>query len=211
MTEPGAHAEAAPAPRRRLTVPTWAIGLVGAAVALAYGAAVLKLRFGPPLVMIALGGMTLAFVARALLRVLDPLTRADVSPRATPDVQPRRARELEREKQLVLKAIKEVELDFQMRKVAERDYKEMVERYRARALRLMTEIEAGDDFRSLIERELKIRLDLPAAAPASKPAAASKPAGDDASAAVPRCATCETINDVDAQFCKKCGAKLSSS
>ena len=39
-------------------------------------------------------------------------------------------RELEREKQLVLKAIKEIELDYQMRKIAERDYREMVERYR---------------------------------------------------------------------------------
>jgi DNA-directed RNA polymerase sigma subunit (sigma70/sigma32) len=69
----------------------------------------------------------------------------------------------------VLKAIKEVELDYQMRKIAERDYREMVERYRTRALRLMTEIEAGDDFRSLIEKELAMRLKLEGARPAAEP------------------------------------------
>ena len=72
-------------------------------------------------------------------------------------------RELEREKQLVLKAIKEIEFDYQMRKIAERDYREMVERYRNRAMRLISEIEAGGDFRGLIEKELKLRLDLPVA------------------------------------------------
>jgi ribosomal protein L40E len=205
LTEPSAQAEAAPAPRRRLTVPTWAVGLGGAAVALTYAAAIEKMRLGPPLVMIVLGGMTLAFVARALWRVLDPLTRVEVPARASAELQPRRARELEREKQLVLKAIKEVELDFQMRKVAERDYKEMVERYRTRALRLMTEIEAGDDFRSLIERELKIRLELPDAAKL----ATDKSTASATAASTPTCASCQTLNDVDAQFCKKCGAKIS--
>jgi len=68
-------------------VPTWAVGLGGAAVALAYAAAIEKMRLGPPLVMIVLGGMTLAFVARALWRVLDPLTRVRIRTGAfIPDV-----------------------------------------------------------------------------------------------------------------------------
>src|SRR5262249_30824506 len=103
------------------------------------------------------------------------------------------------EKQLVLKAIKEIELDYQMKKIAERDYREMVERYRSRALRLIGEIEAGDDFRALIERELKIRMDLPSAEPAkaAPPAPVAK-----------QCESCQTVNDDDAQFCKKCGTKV---
>jgi hypothetical protein len=125
----------------------------------------------------------------------------------------RRPRELEREKQLVLKAIKEIELDYQMRKIAERDYREMVERYRTRAMRLMSEIEAGDDFRVLIERELTMRLKLEAAKPAPTPA----PAVRESEAAAPvtasisssTCDACATVNDDDAKFCKKCGAKLS--
>jgi hypothetical protein len=183
----------------------------GAAVAFAFGTGVEKMHLGPPLVMIALGGMTLALAGAALWRVIDPLTR-DADPAAAAPRRSGRAREIEREKQLVLKAIKEVELDYQMRKIAERDYRDMVERYRARALRLISELEAGDDYRSLIERELAIRLKLPTTAarasgddkaPAAEPQTASV-------SSVPsfRCGACSTQNDDDAQFCKKCGAKL---
>lgn len=189
-------------------MPSLVWGALGAAAALAYGMLVEKMRLGPPLVMIALGGMTLALTAAALWRVIDPLTRLDPGGGGRTERAPRRTRELEREKQLVLKAIKEIELDYQMRKVAERDYREMVERYRARAMRLIGEIEAGDDFRSLIEQELQIRLKLATAE--KPPTAAAEPPGDAVAAAPapPSCAGCGTRNDVDAQFCKKCGAKL---
>ena len=198
---------ASPGKRR---VPIWILGLGGAAVAAGYAFLVEKMHFGPPLVMFMLGGMTLALTGAALMRVIDPL--AGNSPAAAAVRGGRRSRELEREKQLVLKAIKEIELDYQMRKIAERDYREMVERYRTRALRLMSEIEAGDDFRMLIERELTMRLKLDAA----KPAAAQNPAAAEPEPAAPptaavttsTCATCATVNDDDARFCKTCGAKL---
>jgi hypothetical protein len=192
-------------------VPIWILGLGGAAVAVGYALVVERMHFGPPLVMFALGGMTLAFTGAALIRMIDPLAGNSLSAVSTVRGG-RRPRELEREKQLVLKAIKEIELDYQMRKIAERDYREMVERYRTRAMRLMSEIEAGDDFRVLIERELAMRLKLDAAKPAVAPAATVQ--GPAASAAsVPSssstCVTCSTVNDDDARFCKKCGAKLS--
>jgi hypothetical protein len=196
-------------PRRRL--PIWVLGATGALAAVAYAALVEKLRFGPPLVMLGLGGMTLALAGAALWRVIDPLARKawTVAPRGL-----RRPRELEREKQLVLKAIKEIELDFQMRKIAERDYREMIERYRTRAMRLIGEIEAGDDYRVLIERELAMRLkrgpEKPAAPAPAVDLPPPTPARADAPIERPACASCGTLNDNDAQFCKKCGAKLSS-
>ena len=206
---PAAPAIAAAPARRR--APIWLLGLTGAALAAGYALLIEKMHFGPPLVMFTLGGMTLALTAAALVRVIDPL--AGNSPAAAATVRGgRRPRELEREKQLVLKAIKEIELDYQMRKIAERDYREMVERYRTRAMRLMSEIEAGDDFRVLIERELTMRLKLEAAKPASPPASA--PIAPDASASStpaersPSCGACATVNDDDAQFCKKCGQRL---
>jgi hypothetical protein len=193
------------APRRR-RIPLLVSGAAGALLAAAYAVGVERLRLGPPLVMIALGGMTLGLTAAALRRVIDPLARGEASGAASA-VAPARARELEREKQLVLKAIKEIELDYQMRKIAERDYREMIERYRARALRLMSEIEAGDDFTALIEKELQIRLAAASAAPAQPPTTTdAAPAADGRRA----CAHCATANDVDAEFCKKCGQKLSS-
>ena len=179
--------ETAPAPARRRRVPIWIWGAAGFAVVLAYGLAIERMRFAPPLVMLALGGMTLAFAAAALWRVIDPLARTE-APKADTTVHSRGfLRELEREKQLVLKAIKEIEFDYQMRKIAERDYREMVERYRNRAMRLISEIDAGGDFRGLIEKELKLRLDLPVAdaAPAGAMGAAAA-AGASAQSASPR-------------------------
>ena len=167
--------------------------------------------------MLGLGGMTLVLCGLALWRVIDPLTRAGQRARRHARIAaPGRARELEREKQLVLKAIKEIELDYQMRKIADADYREMIERYRTRAMRLISEIEVGDNFRELIERELKDRL------AASRPrASALRPTRGAAPVAPPRdaapqvpaasaCAACGTVNDHDAQFCKKCGVKLAA-
>ena len=124
--------------------------------------------------MLALGGMTLAFAAAALL-ARDRSAGAARTPRTADTTVHSRGfvRELEREKQLVLKAIKEIELDYQMRKIAERDYREMVERYRNRAMRLICELDAGGDFRGLIEKELKLRLELPVAEPSPATGAAA--------------------------------------
>jgi zinc-ribbon domain len=203
----------AEASRRR--IPLWLLAAAGALAAGTYATLVEKMRLGPPLVMLCLGGMTLALAGAALWRVIDPLARAAWT--AAPSGRgARRPRELEREKQLVLKAIKEIELDYQMRKIAERDYREMIERYRTRAMRLIGEIEAGDDYRVLIERELAMRIKLApeaaasAASPSASPAAVPAPVPPAAPSERPTCASCGTPNDPDAQFCKKCGARLSS-
>jgi hypothetical protein len=208
----GPHAiESAPAARRR-RVPTWIWGAAGAAAVLIYGLVVERMRFAPPLVMLALGGMTLAFTAAALWRMIDPLARVEVPD--TDTTQSRSfVRELEREKQLVLKAIKEIEFDYQMRKIGEREYREMVERYRQRAMRLISELDAGGDYRGLIEKELKLRLELPVADASTlstvAPAAATTTAAAAPSAAArPTCPSCNTANDPDAKFCKSCGGKV---
>jgi hypothetical protein len=211
--------------RSRRRVPAIVLGLGGAALASVYGLTAMHMRFGPPLVVLGLGGLTLVLSGIALWRVLDPLSRAG-DPQATP-AAPRssaRLRELEREKQLVLKAIKEIEFDYQMRKIAEPDYKDMIERYRARALRVIGELEAGDNFRPLIERELRDRLAAAEsasraaqtsgeAAQTSGDAAAERPMSTSTSAALEAgsCQACSTRNDEDAQFCKKCGGKLGTS
>jgi len=188
-------------------------------LAAVYGHFGLGMRVGPPLVMTGLGGLTLVLSAYALWRVVDPLTRDEV--RATAEARaPHHIRELEREKQAVLKAIKEIELDYQMRKIGEADYRDMVERYRSRALRVMGELAAGDDYRALIERELKARVaairaggsegnaDKPAPSPRDDSAAPGPSAP--APAAAGTCAACSTVNDVDARFCKRCGVALAA-
>ncbi len=178
---------AAPPPATRRGT-GFAVGLAAFAAALAYGLGVAKLPFGAPLVVLALGGLTLGLCALALFRMLDPLLRAEGDVPAARR-EPVRIRELEREKQLVLKAIREIENDYQMRKTSEEDYKELTARYRARAMRLIRELDAGDDYRTLIEQELKTRL--------SAVAAATRP-----------CPACKASNDLDGDFCKKCGKPM---
>jgi hypothetical protein len=101
---------------------------------------------------------------------------------------------LEREKTLVLRSIKELEFDRGMGKVSEKDFVEMAARLRARAARLMRQLDAGSLYREQIEKEVERRL-----------GAAAKPRTP-RSAVV--CASCRTQNESDARFCKGCGARL---
>lgn len=131
---------------------------IGAVAGVAFGLVIGRLPFGSPLVMLGIGGATLGLSGLAVWRVLNPLFDAGSVERATAPTEPGRIRDLQREKVAALKAIKEVEMDYQMRKISDADYEEMTQRYRKRALRLIGELEAGDDLRSLIEQELKARL-----------------------------------------------------
>ncbi len=150
-------AEATPRPRGRSI--TWGIILGCGAAALVFGIVGAELRPSAPLLLVTLGGVALGISGITLYRVVEPLLRpAAAAARAAEDRQSTRLRELERDKTLVLKAIREIEHDYQMRKISEADYKEMTHRYRTRALRVIRELDAGDDFRGLIEQELKTRL-----------------------------------------------------
>jgi len=134
----------------------------------------------------------------------------------------RRRRELEREKGLILKAIKELEFDHQMGKISDADYTEAHATYRARAVRVMQQLDAGaGSYREIIERELEERITskgeaarpvaavpAPAPAPAPVPVPASEAAPARAPEPVPAECACGVRNDPDAVFCKKCGTRL---
>jgi membrane protease subunit (stomatin/prohibitin family) len=116
---------------------------------------------------------------------------------------------LEREKALVLRSIKELEFDRAMGKVSPADFDEMAGRLRARAITLMKQVDAGGSgYRELIERELQQRLKARAAGPASAAPPAAEPSTVSADNASRNCAACETVNDHDAAFCKRCGSAL---
>src|SRR5262245_54815179 len=165
-------------------------------------AAVVLLRGRPPaaigLIIFSIGAA--GVVGFAALRLLAPL--AGVGSQQGPTVHGRARVGLERDKLLPLRAIKELEFDRAMGKVAEPDFQEMRGRLRQRAMRLMRQLEGGEVYKSLIERDLAA---LPSAAPAASDSAAStapdKPSPDS-------CLSCGTVNDPDARFCKQCGHKL---
>lgn len=125
--------------------------------------------------------------------------------------------ELEREKALTLRSIKELEFDRAMGKVSAQDFEEMAGRLRARAVGIMKQLDAGAAvYRTLIEKELAARVGkTPTFAEASASGGASadksvgraQPVAPEPKAEVGLCA-CGTRNDADARFCKSCGAKL---
>ncbi|OFW18006.1 MAG: hypothetical protein A3H97_02105 [Acidobacteria bacterium RIFCSPLOWO2_02_FULL_65_29] len=140
---------------------------------------------------------TAALAGLAALRTLLPLvTNQDDR---TLVIGERTRAALEREKMLALRAIKELEFDRAMGKVSEDDFREMSGRLRARAVRLMRQLDAGAGYRDRIEKDLAKRIGErtveSAEAPGRTPAARM-------------CANCSTANDGDARFCKECGAKL---
>jgi|SRR5688572_6364348 hypothetical protein len=131
-----------------------------------------------------------AFVGLAALRTFMPLAghMIDVG---TEVFGGRTRAALEREKTLVLRSIKELEFDRGMGKVSDKDFAEMSARLRARASRLMRQLDAGSVYREEIEREIEKRV------------------GRVKSTVGPvACASCNVQNDRDARFCKSCGARM---
>jgi hypothetical protein len=167
-------------------------------------AAVVMSRQSTPehLVLISLTIGAAGIAAAGFYRMLAPLTTKDVSIFSEP-LNERSRSALEREKMLALRSIKELEFDRAMGKVSAKDFDEMVGRLRTRAVSLMKQLD--DDrggYRSVIERELSARMTERSAAPASPRVS------PDATVTNDGCASCGTVNDADALFCKRCGSKL---
>jgi hypothetical protein len=133
-------------------------------------------------------------------QMLAPLVAARTPP-GREVLSDRMRTDLEREKALTLRSIKELEFDRAMGKLSDQDFEEMSGRLRARALGIMKQLDAGSSaYRALIEKELAARIGNKAAGGA--PDLKVGPTG-----ARGLCA-CGTSNDADARFCKSCGAKL---
>ncbi len=202
---------------------TWVVAC--ALVVATYVFGVTRAELGAGGVMLVLGAGALGWAGSALFSTLLPREGELSSGKAR--VTGRRRKELEREKHLVLRAIKELEFDRDMGKVGAADFDEISSRFRARARRLLRELDdEPDDLRGIIEKELRARLRIkgigPDEAGSSPPAPAltEAPAQVEQGALAPRaelaqaapapgeCPACRGANDVDARFCKHCGAKI---
>jgi hypothetical protein len=144
-------------------------------------------------------------VGIAALRALRPLVSNEDDRTAMVGQRTRVA--LEREKNLTLRAIKELEFDKAMGKLSESDWQEMSTRLRIRAAGLMRQLDAGAGYREQIERDVTKRLRTAPGTPTTSASATLV----DAPAATTRgnfCTECGTGNENDAKFCKNCGHKL---
>ncbi len=201
--------------------------------ALACATAVTYFARGQGVVAVVLLGVMMgatAFVGLAVLRAVRPLVTSFDD--RTVMIGERTRAALEREKMLALRSIKELEFDRAMGKLSDADWQEMSTRLRARAGRLMRQLDAGSGYREQIEKDLAKRLgetnarlkpsryddatdERSARAVTehednrSAKALAERPDTRSATASAERiCASCATVNDPDARFCKGCGGKL---
>ena len=148
-----------------------------------------------------------AFVGLAALRTFLPL--AGVMPAEGPEILGGRTRAaLEREKTLLLRALKELEFDRGMGKVSEKDFVEMSARLRLRAARLMRQLAAGSVYREQIEKEIAERLGRAGSASRNATHGGPEPVGRVPRSGPAICSSCNTQNDPDARFCKNCGTGL---
>lgn len=186
------QAPANPAPPASLPVgPFFLIAALSVSIA-----AFLLLR-GQPLAALVLVAITLVaagLTAAAVYRAVAPLSATFVD---EPLLLAGRTRvALERDKALSLRSIKELEFDHAMGKISDADFAEMRDRLRARAVRLMTQLEGGTVYREQIEKDLGA-----AHTPPGEPPAHTSPADR-------LCESCGTANDADARFCKQCGSRV---
>jgi hypothetical protein len=167
-----------------------------------------------PIVMLSVLMGTTAIAGFAALRLVRPLVAEDED--RTPMIGDRTRAALEREKMLALRAIKELDFDRAMGKLSDSDWKDMSGRLRARAARLIRQLDAGSHYREQIERDVAKRLTTAgdARVKTSRPDDArlkeSRPDnnGSAKTSADRVCVACTTANDADARFCKTCGNKL---
>jgi len=154
------------------------------------------------IILLSLTIFTAAVVGVAVWRTLAPFTRSDH--RATSHALGGRTRAaLEREKTLTLRALKDLEFDRAMGKISEADLNEMTGRLRARAARLIGQLDAERGYREQIERDIARRIGAEPKGQVS-PSPAAVVATQDART----CGSCGKNSDLDARFCKHCGASL---
>ena len=150
------------------------------------------------IIILSITVVSISFVGMGAYRMLAPLVAEHVDAPTTIGGRTRIA--IEREKNLVLRSIKELEFDYAMRKIATADFEEMSARLRARAAGLLKQLDAGGGYRELIAKEIEARV-------AESPSDSTAPIAKEAVRAG-LCGACSTQNDADARFCKSCGAKL---
>jgi len=177
------------------TLPSWQLfalaGLVGATIVVF----VSRGQSPAAIILLSLVVFAAAAVGAAMLRTLVPFIRG-YEGLFVPVVGGRARAAIDREKTLVLRAIKELEFDYAMGKVSDQDFAEMGLRLRTRAAGLLRQLDAGAAYATEIEQELARRL-----------AAAS------VAAATPRtdrfCTQCGAVAvGSTARFCGQCGHRL---
>lgn len=190
-------------------------------------AIVLGTLYGVQLVVLTLAAGALLLIITLLWNSVQALTgESELSFEEAFSMGARSAEE--EQKRAVLRALKDLDYERSVGKISEEDYHEYAARYRAEAKRLIRNLDENlAEARKQVELELERRVaklkavdeseaeeavsgteEPPTAEAPSSPENSPPPATKPASAALRSCAACETKNELDARFCKSCGAPM---
>ena len=116
----------------------------------------------------------------------------------------------EEQKRAVLRALKDLEFEHSVGKISEEDYLELRRRYRAEAMRLLKLVDEAQaaslqQAERLVERHLRKETQRKELLPKEIQREETLPKETQQPL---RCQSCGKRNDLDAKFCKSCGAKL---
>ena len=205
----------------------WAVPLATLTVAIVLGT-----LYGVQLVVLTLAAGVLLLVITLLWNSVQAL--AGESELSFEEAFSMGARSAEEEqKRAVLRALKDLEYERSVGKISEEDYHEYSARYRAEAKRLIRDLDENlAEARKQVERELERRVaklvqsegvdeaseeEGAQAPPAEVVEATSSPENSPPIAAkspakpLRKCTACQTRNELDARFCKGCGAAMAGS
>ena len=175
------------------TLPSWQLFVLGGLVGATLVVVVSRGQSPAAIILLSLVVFAAAAVGAAALRMFVPFVRG-AEALAVPVVAGRARAAIEREKTLVLRAIKELEFDYAMKKVSDQDFSDMGLRLRTRAAGLLRQLDAGAAYSTQIEEELARRL------AASGVTAETQPARF--------CTQCGSPTAAAAKFCGQCGHRL---
>lgn len=173
---------------------SWGLPLVSIAAALAMGAV-----YGVGTALLTLAGGVLLIVISILWASVRTLS-GEAAITLEEAIALGATTATEAQKRAVLQALKDLEFERSVGKIDEADYEELVQRYRVEAKRLLRAVD--EDLAPLRERAAAYVAEQLGTEPAPRRSKAAKKADD------PVCPDCQTQNDHDAAFCKKCGSKL---
>lgn len=192
---------------------------VGAAVVLVVAVPLGILRGAPTVVLwIAFALLASAVIVfwEALRTVLDPTAPGDEVDTDDEGVPA----ELEARKKAALQALRDIEFERSIGRLSDEDFKGLEKKYRDEARAAMRAIDEGlgpwmDRAEKLLdaagepEAKAETKSDKKSKSKAEKRADEKAETKTEAKSEV-RCAKCETANDSDAVFCKKCGTRMAA-
>jgi ribosomal protein L40E len=166
-----------------------------------------------PMLFAIAGGVCLLFVLLALWQSLRTLLGETQGLAGEPEaVTESGRRQLLREKDTLLGAIRELRFEHDLGKLSDADLAQLEQGYRGRAREVLQELDEELEphraaARALIE-QARSNSTKSASAESAKTGTADAAAEPRATQATLACGACGTRNDTDASFCKKCGGKL---